>query len=119
MFTCDRLQTLIRDWSNAGQEICSDLSVTGQGRFRNRALFICEPLIKPLTNRRIMDSLPVHTSKGLAYDFPDLLFSGIATLRKILSLFEPFADNPCFSPVISTSAPPTICASIRPTSTLV
>jgi hypothetical protein len=38
-------------------------------------------------------------SKSLADDFPDLLFSGIATLGKILSLFEPFADNPCFSPV--------------------
>ena len=46
-----------------------------------------------------MEWLPVHTSEGPAYDFPDLLFSGIATPRKILSLFEAFADNPCFSPV--------------------
>ena len=31
--------------------------------------------------------------------FSDLLFSGIATLHKILGLFEPLADYPRFSPV--------------------
>jgi hypothetical protein len=51
--------------------------------------FVREPLIKPFTNRRNIDSLPGHTSKGLAYGFSDLLFSGIATLHKILGLFEP------------------------------
>ena len=75
------------------------MPVTGQGRVRNSALFICEPLAKPFVNRRIVDPLPGNASKGIADDFPDLLFSGIATLGKILRLFEPFADNPCFSPV--------------------
>jgi hypothetical protein len=71
----------------------------GQGHVRNSALFICEPLAKPFANRWIIDSLPGNASEGLADDFPDLLFGGIATLGKILRLFEPFSDNPCFSPV--------------------
>jgi hypothetical protein len=84
---------LICDWPEANQEICYDLPVTGQGPVRNCALLVREPLIKPFTNRRIIDSL------RLAYDFSDLLFSSNATLHKILGLFEPLADYPRFSPV--------------------
>ena len=47
-----------------------------------------------------MDPLPGDASKGLADDFPDLLFSGIAPLGKILRLLEPFADNPRFRPLV-------------------
>jgi hypothetical protein len=79
VLTCDRFQALICDWPDAVQEIRHDLPVTGQGRVRNRALLICQPLIKPFGNRRIIDSLPVTRARVSLMTF--LICSSVALPR--------------------------------------